>query len=87
MTRIIGILLLLVILRMAFKSFSTNLKAAVFGPTPSPKAPPPSPRAAVAETLVQCAACGTYIVPARALKGRGEEVFCSEACRTKGRRG
>jgi hypothetical protein len=85
MTRIIGIILLLVILRMAFKSFSTSFKAALFGPAaPAPKAPPP-PRAAVAETLVRCAACGTYIVSGRALKGRGEEVFCSEVCRKKGR--
>jgi hypothetical protein len=85
MTRFIAIILLLVILRMAFKSFTTSLKAAVFGPpTPAPKPPPPS-RAVVAETLVRCAACGTYIVSARALKGRGEDVFCSEACRKTGR--
>jgi hypothetical protein len=85
MTRFIAIILLLVILRMAFKSFTTNLKAAVFGPTtPAPK-PPPPPRAVVAETLVRCAACGTYIVSARALKGRGDDVFCSEDCRKKGR--
>jgi hypothetical protein len=83
MTRILGILLLLVILRLAVKSFSNQLKAAVFGPTPAPK-PPPRPRAAVAETLVRCAACGTYIVPSRALKGRGDEVFCSEGCRKQG---
>ncbi|HEY0556840.1 MAG TPA: hypothetical protein VGG20_21465 [Thermoanaerobaculia bacterium] len=84
MTRILGIILLLVILRLAVKSFSAQLKAVVFGPaTPAPKTPPP-PRAVVAETLVQCAACGTYIVPNRALKGRGEAVFCSEACRRKG---
>ena len=84
MTRILGIILLLVILRMAVKSFSAQLKAAVFGPpSTAPKAPPP-PRAAVAETLVQCAACGTYVVPGRALKGRGEAVFCSEACRREG---
>jgi zinc-finger of the FCS-type, C2-C2 len=81
MTRIIGIILLLIILRMAVKSFTTNLRAAVFGPpTAAPKAPPP--RAAVAETLVQCATCGTYIVASRALKaGRGDEAFCSEECR------
>ena len=45
MTRIIGIILLLVILRMAVKNFSAQLKAAVFGP-PSPRRrrpPAPSP--------------------------------------------
>jgi len=82
MTRILGIILLLVVLRMAFKSLTTQLKAAVFGPPAMPKAPPPPPRAAVAQTLVQCAACGTYVASTRALKAaRGEEVFCSEECR------
>ena len=81
MTRIIGIILLLVVLRMAVKSFSAQLRTAVFGPPAAPKAPPPPPRAAVAETLVQCAACGTYVADRRALKGRGDEVFCSEECR------
>ena len=81
MTRILGILLLLVVLRMAFKSFTTQLKAAVFGPPAAPKAPPP-PRAAVVQTLVQCSACGAYVASTRALKaGRGDEVFCSEECR------
>ncbi len=80
MTRILGILLLLVILRMAVKSFTTQLRAAVFGPPAAPKVPPP--RAAVAETLVQCATCGTYVAAGRALKaGRGNAVFCSEECR------
>jgi hypothetical protein len=83
MTRILGILLLLVILRLAVKSFSNQLKTAVFGSAPAPKSPP-RPRAAVAETLVRCAACGTYIVPSRALKGKGDEVFCSEGCRKPG---
>jgi hypothetical protein len=79
MTRIIGIILLLLILRMAWKSFATQLRAAVFGP---PSVPQPPPRAAVAETLVQCAACGTYVAASRALKaGRGDAVFCSEECR------
>jgi hypothetical protein len=80
MTRIIGIILLLVILRMAVKSFTTQLRAAVFGPPAAPKAPPP--KAVVAETLVRCAACGTYVAAGRALKApRGDEVFCSEECR------
>jgi len=78
MTRILGILLLLVILRMAWKSFTLQLRAAVFGPS---KMPPPS-RPAIAETLVQCAVCGTYVAARRALQGgRGGEVFCSEECR------
>ncbi|HET9209794.1 MAG TPA: hypothetical protein VFR03_05320 [Thermoanaerobaculia bacterium] len=80
MTRILGILLLLVILRMAWKSFTIQLRTAVFGPPTVPKAPPPRP--AIAETLVQCAACGTYVASRRALPGgRGDEVFCSEECR------
>jgi hypothetical protein len=80
MTRIIGIILLLIILRMAWKSFTTQLRAAVFGPPSVPNAPPPRP--AVSETLVQCATCGTYVAARRALQaGRGEEVFCSEECR------
>ena len=41
MTKIIGIILLLVILRLAVKNFSAQLKAAVFGPPSLPKAPPP----------------------------------------------
>jgi zinc-finger of the FCS-type, C2-C2 len=80
MTRVIGIILLLVILRLAVKSFTTQLRTAVFGPPAAPKAPPPRP--AVSETLVQCATCGTYVAARRALKaGRGDEVFCSEECR------
>jgi hypothetical protein len=34
--------------------------------------------------MAQCAACGTYVVPAKALSGvsRGQVVYyCSEACR------
>lgn len=82
MTKIIGIILLLVILRMAVKNFSSQLKAAVFGPPPSlPKAPPP-PRAVATETLVPCAACGTYIVASRGFR-KGEAVFCSEECRRR----
>ena len=81
MTRIIGIILLLVVLRMAWKSFTVQLRTAVFGPPTVPKAPPP-PRAAVAETLVQCATCGVYTPASRALQGaQGYEMFCSEECR------
>jgi zinc-finger of the FCS-type, C2-C2 len=80
MTRILGIILLLVVLRMALKSFTTQLRTAVFGPPAAPKAPPP--RAVVAETLVQCATCGTYVAARRAVKAaQGDAAFCSEECR------
>jgi hypothetical protein len=84
-TRILGILLLLFILRLAVKSFSAQLRAAVFGAPPRAQVPPP--RAAVAETLVACAACGAYLPASRALTragGGGGELFCSEECRNKG---
>jgi hypothetical protein len=87
-TRLLGILLLLFILRLALKSFSAQLRAAVGAP---PRAQVPPPRAAatavVTETLVACAACGAYLPASRALKragGGGGEVFCSEECRKKG---
>jgi hypothetical protein len=79
MTRIIGIVLLLLILRLAVKNFSGQLKAAVFGPPQ-----PPRPPQVAAQTLVRCSACGTYVDSSRALKdpGAGEGmVFCSEECR------
>jgi hypothetical protein len=82
MIRILGILLLLVVLRLAVKSFTTQFKTALFGPPVTPKAPPP-PRAAAVETLVPCAACGTYIIASRALE-KGGEAFCSEECRRRG---
>ena len=85
MTRLLGILLLLFILRLAVKSFSAQLRAAVGAP-PRAQVPPP-PRAVVAETLVACAACGAYLPASRALKragGGGGEVFCSEECRKTG---
>ena len=82
MTRLLGILLLLFVLRLAVKSFSAQLRAAVFG---APRAQVPPPRAA-AETLVACAACGAYLPASRALQraGGGGEVYCSEECRNKG---
>jgi hypothetical protein len=77
MTRLIAVVILIFILRLAVKSFSGQLKAAVFGQVPGPKQPPQ-----VAETLVPCTACGTYVAASRTLKGAGEgEVFCSEECR------
>ena len=82
MGRFFAIVLLLIILRLAFKGFSGQLKAAVFGPQTG--RPESRPQRTVTETLVQCARCGTYIAPSRALKGQGggeEGVFCSEECR------
>jgi hypothetical protein len=82
MTRLILIGLLLVILRLAVKNFSGQLKAALSAGSPSRSAP-----RQVAETLVPCARCGTYVAASRALKGSGEgeaEVFCSEECRRSG---
>jgi hypothetical protein len=80
MTRFIAMVLLVIILRLAVKSFSGQLKIAVFGPPQ-----PPRPPQVAAQTLVQCSACGVYVDSSRALKGVGEEgeVFCSEACRRK----
>ncbi|HEX9941845.1 MAG TPA: hypothetical protein VGG03_07505 [Thermoanaerobaculia bacterium] len=83
MTRLIVLGLLLVILRLALKNFSGQLKAALSGGTPA-RPHPPAPRQ-VSETLVPCARCGTYVASSRALKGTGEaEVFCSEECRKRG---
>jgi len=81
MSRILLIGLLLIILRLAVKNFTGQLKASVFGPEPG--RPNPRPPQVAAETLVQCAKCGTYVAASRALKGAGAEVFCSEECRKK----
>lgn len=79
MSRFIVILLLLIILRLAVKNFTNQLKAAV-----SPPEPPRPPKIA-AQTLVQCSKCGVYVDSSRALKGVGEgAVFCSEECRRQG---
>lgn len=76
MTRFIAIVLLVVILRLAVKSFSGQLKIAVFGPPQSPRPPQ-----VAAQTLVQCAACGVYVDSSRALQQGEGAVFCSEECR------
>jgi hypothetical protein len=88
MTRFLLIVLLLVILRLAFKNFTAQLRSAVLGDPPRQTAPPKTPRA-VTETLVPCAACGAFVPAARTLKGAGGggEVFCSEECRTRGAAG
>jgi len=85
MTRFLLIVLLLVILRLAFKNFTAQLRSAVLGDPPRQTAPPRPPQA-VTETLVPCAACGTFVPAGRTLKGAGGggEVFCSEECRTPG---
>ena len=82
MTRFIAIVLLLIVLRLAVKNFSGQLKAAVFGPPQ-----PPRPPQVTAQTLVQCSSCGIYVDSSRALTGEraGEgAVFCSEECRRRG---
>jgi hypothetical protein len=85
MGRLIVLGLLLVILRLAVKNFTGQLKAALSGgDTP---ARPSAPKQ-VSETLVQCSRCGTYVASSRALAGdalAGDgEVFCSEECRRRG---
>jgi hypothetical protein len=82
MTRFLILGLLLVILWLALKNFTLRLKVTFGQALPRP-APPPALRS---ETLVQCARCGTYVAAPRALKGVGEEVFCSEGCRGAGER-
>jgi hypothetical protein len=89
MTRFLLIVLLLVILRLAFKNFTAQLRSAVLGDPPRQVPPPRAPRAAVTETLVPCAACGTFVPANRSLEapGGGGEAFCSEECRTRGAAG
>jgi hypothetical protein len=82
MTRLIILGLLLVVLWLALKNFKLQLKAS-FGQGLARPEPPPAARA---ETLVRCARCGTYVAASCALKGAGEEVFCSEGCRGAGKR-
>jgi hypothetical protein len=82
MTRFIVLGLLLVVLWLALKSFTLQLKASFRQDLGRPK--PPASRAERAETLVRCARCGTYAAASRVLKGAGEEVFCSEGCRRAG---
>lgn len=77
MSRLILLGLLLLILRMAWKGFTLQLKAAVLDGSRGRQAPPP----AAVETLVRCTRCGTHVLASRALKGVGEEAFCSEECR------
>jgi hypothetical protein len=88
MTRFLLVILLLVILRLAFKNFTAQLRSAVLGDPPPQTAPPRAPRA-VTETLVPCAACGAFVPSTRTLKAAdgGEEVFCSEECRRRGAAG
>lgn len=82
MTRLLVLGLLIVVLWLAVKNFTLQLKISVFGPAPSRQVPPAS--RAASETLVRCVRCGVYVVPSQALKGKGEEDFCSEECRQQG---
>ncbi|HEV8582060.1 MAG TPA: PP0621 family protein [Thermoanaerobaculia bacterium] len=82
MTHLIVLGLLIVVLWLAVKNFTLQLKMSVFGPAPGRPVPPAS--RAASETLVRCARCGIYVVPSSALKGEGEEAFCSEECRRRG---
>lgn len=81
MTRYIVIVLVLLLLRLALKSFTGQIKVAVFGPPE-----PPRPPQVAVQTLVQCTACGVYVDSSRTLQGAGVGegmVFCSEECRRK----
>jgi hypothetical protein len=79
MGRLIVLGLLLVVLRLAVKNFTGQLKSVLSdGGAP---ARPTAPRQ-VSETLVPCLRCGTYVASSRALAGAREgELFCSEDCR------
>jgi hypothetical protein len=78
MTRLVVLGLLIVVLWLAVKSFTSQVNVSAFGQSPGRPVSPPS-RAAI-ETLVRCARCGVYVTASRALQGNGEEAFCSEAC-------
>jgi hypothetical protein len=57
-------------------------RGAMGGAAPGPGQPAGPPGAV---KMAQCAVCGTYVVPGKALTGvtRGHVVyFCSEACRS-----
>jgi hypothetical protein len=87
MTRFLAIALLLVILWLAVDNFAQRFKALRDGNTGRRRSVPrPRPAATQSvDTLVPCAACGTYVPNSRALKsaGGGGEVFCSEECRQR----
>jgi hypothetical protein len=82
MTRLVVLGLLVVVLWLALKNFTFQLKATFRQDLGRPN--PPAPRTERSETLVRCARCGTYAAASRVLKGAGEEVFCSEECRGAG---
>ena len=67
MTRILLIGLLLVILRLAVRNFTAQLRGAVFGPPSLPQ--PPKPPQTVTQTLVPCTRCGTYVPADRVVDG------------------
>jgi len=79
MARLFVLGLLLLVLRLAVKSFTGQLKSALSGSEPATRRAAPRQ---VSETLVPCSRCGTYVASSRALAGaRQGELFCSEGCR------
>ena len=78
MTRLLGLALLLYILWLAVGNFMQKLKAVTSAGALRPE---PPARSAAVETLLPCAACGTYVPASRAIEAEGG-VFCSEACRS-----
>ncbi|HEX6903989.1 MAG TPA: PP0621 family protein [Thermoanaerobaculia bacterium] len=81
--RFLVLVLLLVALWLAVDNFASRLKSILTdGAAPTKGRVPPS-RPAVTATLVPCEVCGTYVPSAKALKGAGQGVFCSEECRGK----
>jgi hypothetical protein len=86
MTRLIALALLLLILWLAVGNFMQRLRA-VISEGDSPRRPlDRDQRPAAVETLVPCAACGTYVPASRSLAapGGGGGAFCSEECRERG---
>ena len=80
MTRWVLLVLLAVLVWQGLERIVAALRSgSLLGPTaPQPGPPPP---ARPVETLVRCAACGTYVPRARAVPGAGAESYCSEPCR------
>ena len=64
---------------------TASIAAVAIGLAGCETAPAPATRAEANAGLAMStpagAACGTYVAGRRALKGREDEVFCSEECR------
>ena len=85
MARLFVLGLLLVILRLAVKNFTGQLKSALSGGETAARHTAPRQ---VSETLVACSRCGTYVASSRTLPGAAAgERFCSEGCRRESRPG